>query len=325
MLVATIFENYTIARIANRKYPFLLERYTGKINNKTKNEIKENTYSIILSRIGSTIVNSTDNILISSFEGLSMVGLYNNYSTISKAVGTVFLNGLNALVPSVGNLSIQDNGKRSSEIFGAVYLVSVWMYGWASICLCCLLTPFVEIFYGADYSINNVIVLISCVNTLVSGQMAFLGVQISAMGLYKQIKYVGIVEAIINFVFSWILGVQHGILGVLLGTLISNVGWSIWIEAKIVLMHISNTTFGHYLIWLLKDFILVFMVGGITYYMTDFLKENNITSFILKCGICVIVPNIIFFVVYFRTRHFIVLKNVLFNIIVRKCGKKENN
>ena len=63
-VVSTILENYTIARIADKRYPWLKEKSTKKVPKETIAEIKKNTASMMLNKVGTTLVTSTDSVLI---------------------------------------------------------------------------------------------------------------------------------------------------------------------------------------------------------------------------------------------------------------------
>lgn len=74
-------------------------------------QIKENIKALILYKIGTISLNSTDNIIISSFVGVVTVGLYSNYLLLQTSV-TGFLSTIfNNLTASIGNL----NAKESNE------------------------------------------------------------------------------------------------------------------------------------------------------------------------------------------------------------------
>lgn len=153
-IAVTLLENITIAKIVDKKYPFLKNKDVKPLQPETVSEIKKNTSSMLLNRIGSTLVNSTDNILISWLVSVAAVGIYGNYSTISTAVGNILYQGLYAVVASVGNLSASKDKDRKEKVFKLIYMVVIWLYGWAGIGLFVMLTPFVQIWYGADMLLN---------------------------------------------------------------------------------------------------------------------------------------------------------------------------
>lgn len=74
-----------------------------------RRKIKDNIGALIIYKIGSLALNSTDNIIISSFVGVVAVGIYSNYlllqTSVSSLLSTVFSN----LTASIGNLNAGDD------------------------------------------------------------------------------------------------------------------------------------------------------------------------------------------------------------------------
>ena len=65
IIVFQFAENVLIARVADKKFPFLVDSSVGKITSEQKYALKENVRSFFLYKISGTIISSTDNILIS--------------------------------------------------------------------------------------------------------------------------------------------------------------------------------------------------------------------------------------------------------------------
>ena len=116
-LSITVIEYLIISTIANSMYPYLKEKDAKPLNKGIKRDIYNNTLSMVLTKMGSTIVNSTDNILISAFVSISSVARYNNYSTIIGAAAGFLLKGITSTVSSVGNFSVYESAEGKKEIF----------------------------------------------------------------------------------------------------------------------------------------------------------------------------------------------------------------
>lgn len=70
-----IFENIYIRNKANELYPYLKARNNASLTSKDKKQFYENLYSLFLYRISGVVINGTDNILISTFVGITWVGI----------------------------------------------------------------------------------------------------------------------------------------------------------------------------------------------------------------------------------------------------------
>ena len=95
-ILFAVIECSTIHISANKLFP----RINGKsipLDDKTKKEIKKNITALSMHKIGSAVVFSTDNILISTFFGLTALGVYSNYSLIITTITTFFILIINAI------------------------------------------------------------------------------------------------------------------------------------------------------------------------------------------------------------------------------------
>jgi len=104
MVLCTILSNIRIMSIANKKYPYLNTNKT-KLNSDEIKELIKSLKAILYHKAGNTILNSTDNIIISVILGVYWVGLYSNYSMIIGVVTTFALIVFSACSASIGNFS----------------------------------------------------------------------------------------------------------------------------------------------------------------------------------------------------------------------------
>ena len=106
----------------------------------------------MLNKVGTTLVTSTDSVLISSFISVAAVGIYGNYTTISKAVENVLYQGMYAMTASIGNLNVCGSRERKFQVFKTISFVIVWIYGFGCIALFGLLTPFCRIMVWHEHA-----------------------------------------------------------------------------------------------------------------------------------------------------------------------------
>ena len=129
-----VFENLLINSFINREYPYLNEIEAEKLDKEELDQIKTNVKALVFHRLGETCVNSTDNIIISSFVGVTVVGIYSNYSMLMSMVQAFILIIFNNLVASFGNLIAEGDKKKNYEIFKTVNFLSFAIYFVATIC-----------------------------------------------------------------------------------------------------------------------------------------------------------------------------------------------
>ena len=302
---ATVIENLVLTIVALKKYPYLKEKKVKQISKENLSDIKKNVSSLILNKIGTSLVTSTDNILITRLISLSVVGIYGNYSILVTAVCNVFWQGLTAFTASIGNQLVTGTKEAFRNIFYAVQLIGSWLYGWGCICLFVLLTPFVRLWYG-EYVLELPIVLILCLNSYLSGQRTVLQSYISAAGLYYNVRYRAIMEGIINIIVSIMLGKQFGLLGILLGTFISGIlcGWIP--EAKVIINEILNISIKQYMKMQLINISIILISGVITVCLCGFIPQKGIPGFVINLCLCVLTPNIVILILNCKNKAFLI-------------------
>ena len=109
-------------------------------------------------------MHSTDNILISSFVGLGVVGLYSNYTLIVNQVKALANPLMSGVKDSVGNLVSSESKEKQYEVFNVLFFVNFLVISSICILLFCLLNPFIEWWLGNKYVFEIWIVAIICLN-----------------------------------------------------------------------------------------------------------------------------------------------------------------
>lgn len=321
-VTATVAENLFMAIITRKKYSYVKEKKIEPITEENKSVISKNVKALILNEIGNTIVTSTDNILISKLINLSIVGIYGNYSTIITAVRNVFWQGITSFTASIGNQLISGKKEECKNIFFAIQLIGSWLYGWGSICLLLLLTPFVKLWYG-DFTLAIETVGVLCLNVYLSGQRTVLRAYVSAAGLYYKIKYRAIIEAFMNIVLSIALGKIWGITGIFWGTFISGFigGW--FPETKVIIKNIIDIKIWKYVIIQLKQGMCIAVSALLTILVTRSNLSQGISGFCIDLLICIFLPNIVIAICNLKNPYFRVCVNKLIGVIESFINQKK--
>lgn len=303
-IICTLGCNICISKKADKLYPYLKDKQIKRLPKNEKKEIFKNVRAMLMHKVGNVVVNDTDNLLLSSFVGIVSVGCYSNYFLVIGSIQQILDQIFQGITASVGNLGVTENEKRVKTVFEAAFFMGQWLYGFAAICLYELLNPFVELSFGKNYLFTRDIVLVLCINFFVGGMRKATLVFRDSLGLFWFDRYKAIAEAVINLVVSIILIKQLGTVGVFLGTFISTMLTSVWVEPYILYKHhlkIScKSYFMHYLlyatviggIWFITDYICGMISGGI------------IVLLLKRLMICLVIPNIIILILYFRTEEF---------------------
>lgn len=319
-IITTIICNLCISWKADKMYPYLKEKQIAPLPVQERKQIFQNIRAMLMHKVGTVIVNNTDNLILSSFAGLSSVGSYSNYYLVIGSVRQLLTQVFQGITASVGNLGVTEDSVHVKKVFEAIFFLGQWMYGFSVICLYELINPFVQMSFGEQYLFSKEIVLILCINFFVNGMRNATLTFRDSLGLFYHDRYKAVAEAVLNLVISIILVNQMGVIGVFLGTLISMLLTSVWVEPYILYKYeFKMSCLGYFARYLLYAAVLIF-----TWYLTDIICQN-ITGepVVVLAGrmlVVLTVPNILFLIVYYRSSEFIFLRGKLNELLNGKRG-----
>ena len=233
-IFCTIAANIILAKIANKQYPYLLEKDVKLLDLETRKDITNKVRSLFLYKIGAFVVNGTDNLLISKFIGILSVGIYSNYNMIISMVNTVTGYLIKAITPSVGNYVAIKSEDEAHDMFEELNFFLFWIYSLCSVFFIALFDVFIELWLGKDYLIGQAITWVLVLNFYLYGLHQIQLIYRNVLGLYIYCKWKPVAEAIINIMASLILIKFFGFIGVFLGTTMSFVCTASWIEPYVL-------------------------------------------------------------------------------------------
>lgn len=295
--ISCTFLNNLITSIkADKMFPYLKEKNIIKISKEEKREIFENVKAMILYKFGQTILNGTDSILVSAMFGISVVGLYSNYTLIITAVVGVLESALNSITGNIGNLNASVNTERKEDVFYDVFYVSFVLYGFCSIAIMILINPFIEMWIGKEFQLNYIVVIALGISMFVNG-IRFAGYTYrNTLGLFKKGKLAPLASAIINVILSIALGKLIGLSGIFFATAISRLVTTTWIDPYLIHKYEFNTPVRKFFIKYAKYSAIFLLEFLASYFLTNIISiENKIIDFIVSVTVVIIVPNLILF------------------------------
>lgn len=306
-VISSFVENYIISISVNKIYPFIRKGIKVELEKEEKRLIFRNARAMFYHRIGTVVVNSTDSILISAFVGIVWVGKYSNYLLVITALNSIIGHIFSSLTASVGNLNVL-NREKSFNVFKAVLLANFWIIAFCSIAFKILINPFIILWLGDEFLLNDSITLVIALNFYLSGMRKAVLMYRDSLGLFWNDRYKPIFESVINLVASLVLVNLFGMIGVLIGTSISTLATCFWVEPYILYKHGFGRSTKEYYI----KYLIYAIIFAVTYYITNIACihfDFSIKSSIIRLLICIIIPNIIFTIIFHRTNEFKFLYN----------------
>lgn len=320
-IATTLLRNFVLNIFINKQYPYLKENNANKLTKQEKQDIVKKTSAHFFHKIGSVVSNSIDNILISAFLTIAIVGYYSNYSLIFVSVAALLTKTINGSCASVGNLWVSSDKGKVEEVFNKVFFLEYWITAFCACAIFVLSEDFIRIVFGSSFTLGQNIVLLLTAVFYLSKINLTAGVFKDANGLFWHDRFRPLIEAAINIIASVIFVKLFGLAGVLLGTICSY-ALTIWVEPLILYKHGFNKSCNKYLI---KNIVLAGLCVGVisVTYLLCSLFGNSVFDFIIKIAICCIVPNLIFICCFFKNKNFKFYRNWIFSKFRFKKHKKD--
>lgn len=307
-IVTTIANNLLISKKATELYPIIKEK--RELPSEEKKNIFSNLGSIFLYKFASTLLNSTDNTIISVICGTIYVGFYTAYNTVITSVTSIITIVFSSLTASIGNLIVTSDENNRYKVFKCMQMVSFMLATLGVTCMYHLLDDFVVLWMNTDeYLLGDFAVVAIILNFYLATTLQPLWSYREATGLYRKTRYVMVVTAIINIVLSIILGKIYGVGGIILATFISKLVTYVWYEPMLLFNEYFKQSPVEYLKLHLGNLVLVVISLGATSFIMKYIEGNSIIIWIVKAVICTVIVGIICFIGYFKTEEFRMVTN----------------
>lgn len=310
-IIITVSSNFAISYKTNTLFPDIIKTKPQKV---AKEEIKiiiKNTMAMVCHKIGSVVVSGTGNIFVSYFVGIATVGIYSNYVLLTNCSRQVIGQGINSLTASFGNLVATSNNEEVYRIYRRIYFINFLLAYAISLFFLALVNPFVTLWIGSDYILEKNCILIIAVNSIFFYQLRIPSqIVINTYGLFWQIKWKSIIEAIINLICSLLLTawLGFGILGILLAALISNVFTSLWWEPYVAFKNGMKISINLFIREFMKNCLIfaisVFLLFWAMKALETLTAENALLQMIVNATLCVLIILILVVIFYSKTLEF---------------------
>lgn len=126
-----------------------------------------------------------------------------------------------------------------------------------------------------------------------------------AKGLWYENRNRTIAESISNLILNYILIQFMGIHGIILATIISLITFGFGFSTKIIFQHyFKNEKLSEFFIAHLRYATITAFISVITVTLCSYITLHGIASLIIKFLICLIIPNIGYFLIYYHTQDY---------------------
>lgn len=324
VVIGNMCINVIVSIEVDKRYEYLKDNKKIMPSKQELREVFKDCYALSIYRVNGVVLKSIDNLVLSKYIGLSVVGLYSNYVLIYthlKDFLTVLYNGILA---SLGNVFVSEDRNKVYVICKEINNITYLLFGVVSVGIVAVMNPLIQIIFGEKYLLSDSFVVMLAVEFYVYGVLKALATYRSAMGLFQQGKYRPLLGAIINVILSLLWVHDYGITGVIFATIIANISTYFIIDAYIIYKFGFQKSVKTFYIENLKNLIVISICAIIVKIIVNGIKNVVLRFFI--GGILSII--ITFGLVYFFNRNncdFINainrVKNALCNVLKRRIRR----
>ncbi len=232
-IVVNIGSNYLFSLWITKQYKEVFE-VKDTITLKEKKQIYEDTKACICHKIGGTVLNSTDNIIITKFVSLVATGFYSNYAMIINGLNTILTQLLGSFTSSLGNAHATISQEENYLLFKRLNFVNYMVAGISTVCVYMLIDDFIRIWVGEDMLLDSLTVIALSAQLFFEVSRKITTSYTNGYGLFVKDRLRPFVEAIINLCVSILLVTRLGIAGVFIGTIVSHLLTVFWREPYIL-------------------------------------------------------------------------------------------
>jgi len=216
-IIGCIILNWKI----NKEYPWLnVDKSQGKSLLKQYPEIITKTKQVFIHRIKDFLLIKSDELFIFLFVSLKMVAYYGNYMIITSKLISLFSAITGSVGASIGNLVAEGDKGKMMKVFWEYTTVQHTIASCICFSLYTFIEPFISHWIGSEYILDHRILIMLIIFLYISNSRGSVDAFNYAHGLYADV-WSAWAELIINISITIIGGLVWGIIGILLGKIVS--------------------------------------------------------------------------------------------------------
>jgi O-antigen/teichoic acid export membrane protein len=183
-------------------------------------EIITKTKQVFIHKIKDFALIKSDELFIFFFVSLKMVAYYGNYMIVISKLISLFSAVTGSVGASVGNLVAEGNKEKMIKVFWEITTIHHTISAILCFSLYAFLEPFISHWLGSEYIMDNRILILLIIFVYITNSRKSVDNFNYAHGLYADV-WSAWAELIINVSITIIAGLKWGIIGILLGKIIS--------------------------------------------------------------------------------------------------------
>ena len=300
-----------VSYVATRQFPFIRKKDVKPLPKNEQKMLFSNIRDLMIYKVSSLLVNSTDNILITFFNGLATTGIASNYTLLVNTLNSLLSQVFNGLTASIGNHNASESGEKRYQLFSFLNMMNFWIFGWAALGIFFCSSDLVQLCFGEEYVLSAEIPFVMALNFFTVGMMNAVWTYKHTLGLFHYGRFIQFFTGILNIAFSALLGTYWGLFGILFATFIARLFTSLWYDPYAVFkygFHMPLCVYVRKLIY----YMVVMTISAVLCQASFLLVGGDlVVRTLLKMLLCSIIANLTFWIFFRKTSEFSMFKNYL--------------
>ena len=304
VLLTQILNNIIIAFFSNKFYPDFSAQ--GKLPREEVKKINGRIKDLFTSKLGWVILNSADTIVISSFLGLTVLAIYQNYYFIITAVIGLVAGVFSSCTAGIGNSLVIESKEKNFGDFKVFTFLIVWLAGVCTSCFLCLFQPFMRIWMGQEYLVDFSVVICLGIYFFLYEINQLFNLYKDAAGKWHEDRFRPLITSLVNLVLNLLLVNYWGLYGIILSTVFAMlfVGMP-WLLHTIFASVFEKKYLKEYISCIFKYISVVFVVNLLVFAICSYVKVSDVLTIIIRGSICIIGTNLFLIILFHREKEFI--------------------
>lgn len=313
-----------IGRKFKKMYPEIAgDKSKDIIGGEERGDLMKNMGAMLCHKIGAVSVTASGSAILSAMISTTMAGVYGNYVLVTNTLLMLIAQVFYGITASFGNVMTVETKEAVYKKFKVLYFFNFLIISFCTTATFVLIQPFMKLWIGNKtdnlFDLGTVVLLI-CYFYAFGIRRVVLMTKDSA-GLFRPDRYFAIFEAVFNIVASVVLvHITKSVNGLIAANLLSILIVPLWTQPKIIYKSIFQRGVGEYYLKYLLYAVITAVVTAGTYYAANCLVrvESVILEILLKGIICVILPILVYVILFYKTEEFKYIIGMIKGLITRK-------
>lgn len=315
-LCTQVANNVCISLVVDKQFPLYFAK--GELEKSKIQDINKRIKALFTAKFSATILNSTDTVIISAFLGLTVLAIYNNYYFIMNSILGFVMIIYSASVAGIGNSLVTEKSLKIYKDFEKFTFIIMWVLCFTTTCLLVLYQPFMELWVEKEAMLPFSMVILFCIYFHTYALQLLFSTYKDAAGIWYTDRYRPLVSSLVKLGLNLLLIKYCNVYAIVISTIVS----MIFVGMPWIIKNLFNQLFfkscRFYVLQLFNYLIVNILIIYITYIITTSVLVGGIIGLCIKTVICIVVPNCLLFLRYYRRSEYQFLKRQIYLVLGRQ-------